>query len=353
MGRIGFIDITSEPCIYIIEKGAGKFENKETMPFDLSTDYHVSMPETPLDIDEFYLSLPLSLLNFRLVEMPFSEKEKILSVLPLELDSIILGGASSVIFDGIVLGNADGKSNVLAVYAEKTALNKIIEGLRPLNIDPRVVTSLELAGAVKEFSPERLLNPVEMNREARIIAAMGEINNSTINLRRGELSYTKDEERLKKSLKWTAILGAAAILLFLLSAVLRIASAKKEIAAIGDDMGKIYSEIFPAEKKTSASLYMFRSRVKELKDKEGLLIGISPLEVLLGLSAVNKGNITFNEISLEKGRAVLKGEAASFSDVQQIRDALSKIMDEVNVSDSKTSVQGRILFSITAKDKKA
>jgi hypothetical protein len=49
----------------------------------------------------------------------------------------------------------------------------------------------------------------------------------------------------------------------------------------------------------------------------------------------------------------LKGETASLSEVQQVKGKLDNIFDEVNISDSKSSAQGRMLFTITAKEKRS
>ncbi len=361
MERIGFIDITKEPKLYIIERKAGNFEIKETKQFSCTKDYDISISGLPDDIDEFYVSLPVTALNFRLMELPFSDKGKMLSVLPFELEGIIFnppsppfskGGMGGFVLDGIILGGNEGKSRVLAVYIEKTVLSKIIEKLKAFNIDPRVVTSIELNKAVKDFHPEKLLDSVDMSQGERVKTAIEEIRHSLINLRRGELSYTKDAERTKKSLRWTAILGIAAVVLFLSSITLKIVSARKETTAIQGDMRKIYSEIFPGDKLITAGLYQFKSRMKELKDKEGQLVGISPLSLLLNLSNINKGSVTFDEITIDKERVMLRGEAAVFGDIQQIKDALSNVLNEVNISDSKTSAQGRVLFTITAREKK-
>lgn len=354
MERIGFIDIAKESRLYIIEKKAGNLELRDTKHFSCTKDYDISIPELPGNIDEFYLSLPVAALNFRLMELPFSDKEKILSVLPYELDGIIFNkvGMGGFILDGIILESNGGKSRVLAIYIEKAVLNKIIEKLKTFNIDPMVVTSIELNRIVREFQPEKLLNPVDVSLDERVSTAVEELKASTINLRQGELSYTKDAERIRRSLRWTAFLGIAVAVLFLLSIALKLVSARKEISTIQGDMRKVYSEIFPGDKNISVGIYQFKSWMKEVKGKEGFLIGISPLDVLLNLSNINRGSVTFNEITIDKERVILRGEAAAFGDVQHIKDALSDILSEVNITDSKTSVQNRVLFTITAKEKK-
>ena len=352
MGKTGFIDITAEPKLYIFEKRAGKYGLLDTKNFSCSKDYDFSFSVLPDDIGEFYLSLPLHALNFRLIELPFSDREKILSVLPFELDGFILNGADSVILDGIILGTNEGKSRVLAVYLGKSVLDKIIKRLGAFNIDPKVVTSVELRHIMNGFNPERLLNPVDMSPEERISAVTAEIGNNLTDFRRGEFSYTKDTEKIKKYLRLTAILGIAAVSLFALSVTLKAISARNEISAIQGDMRKIYSEVFPEDKKITAELYQFKSRMKELKDKEAYLVGVSPLQLLHNISGLNRGSVVLNEIVIDKERVILRGDAASFAEIQQMKEALGAAMNEVSISDSKTSSQGRVIFTITAREKK-
>jgi hypothetical protein len=61
----------------------------------------------------------------------------------------------------------------------------------------------------------------------------------------------------------------------------------------------------------------------------------------------------FDEVSTNSGNISLKGEAQSLSDIQQVKTKLENIFNDVNIADSKTSVQGSLLFTITAREKKA
>lgn len=351
--RIGFIDIAEKSGLYIFEKRSGNLEHKDTIPISCTSDYDISIPEIQAGIDEFYLSLPVSALSFRILELPFADKEKILSVLPFELENIILKGAQGVVIDGIILGSNNGKNMVLAVYEEKAFISKIIGRLKTFNIDPRVITSIELRRLVKEFNPEKLLNPVDIKPEERIGVAVEEIKNSLINLRRGELSYTGDTEKVKSSLRLTAALGITVLILLALMFALKIFSVRKEISSMQAELNKVYSGIFPGDNNTIPSLYQFKSKIKELKGQEESMFGISPLKLLLDLSDVERGSAAFSEIAADKGRITLRGDAAALGDLQKIKDELGKILNEVNISDSKTSAQGRVIFTITAKEKRA
>lgn len=350
---IGFIDISEQSNLYVIEGTGGNFRVKNVTPFDCTKDYDIYVSVIPEDITEFYLSLPLSALNFRILELPFSDKKKILDVLPLELDNIILGGAESVIVDAVILESSEGRSRILAVYIDKALLNKIIAKLKASNIDPKIVTSIELTAILKDFSLEKLLKPVNFAPEERINMIFCELDKNLINLRRGEFSYTKDTDALKKSLKFTGILSVTCLSILLALFLLKMISHERQISEIQNEMKKIYSQIFPEDKKMTAMSYQLKARMKELRDKEKNFTGVSFLDFLSAISEINRGSVTFDVINMDRERVLLKGEAATLSDVQQIKDALSGILSEVKISDSKTSAHGKVLFSITAKERRS
>ncbi|MEW6162297.1 MAG: hypothetical protein AB1606_03100 [Nitrospirota bacterium] len=354
MGKIAFFDMKGEEgTLYIFEKKAGDYELKLTTTFPVS-----SIKDLPEGIEESYLSLPLSYLNFRTVELPFSDRRRIREVLPFELNNLILNGSDSVVFDNITLGNINGKYKVLAIYIEKIILREILERFKAFNIYPKVITSIELNPLVDNFDIEHLFNPVELDNKKRINIAISEIKGHIINLRRDEFSYTKDTEKIKKSLRLTAILAALLILVFASDLTLRIFSIKREASNIREEIKKTYLSMFPHERSTgaygpAALIYQLKSHIKELKTKEESLTGVSPLRLLLDLSRVSRSDIAFTEITIDRERVILRGEASSLSDVQQIKGRLAEFLTDVNISDTKSSLQGRTVFTITAKEKRS
>ncbi len=358
MKRVAFFDLKEEELsIYILEKNGGAYRVKNTINTPVTEKDLFSIDRTFGDIEESYLSLPLSLLNFRTLELPFSDLSKVKEVLPFELDGLILASPDSAVFDAHIIGESNGKYKLLAVYVMKDALRKILEKLKLLKIDPKVVTSIELASLIGSLTSNEeitylLINPKPIGREDRINVAIKEIDRPTINLRTGELSYTLDTEKTKKSLKLAAILFVLLLLVFLSDMALNIISTKRAISSVRDDVRKTYAGIFPDEKKITNELYQIKAHLKELKDKERSFIGVSPLQLLLDLTQVSKSGMFFHEITIDKERIVVKGECSSLSDVQQIKSSLEKFLTQVNIADAKPSSQNRTLFTITAKERK-
>jgi len=370
MKTIGFIDIHpqsplggahvsgpiggDQSVIYVFhEVGKG-------YAFEKNVDYHAS-PEKWQDVNEFYISVPAALLDFRVLSFPFADKEKIAEVIPLELSTLIIRGPGEIVFDSIVLGGSNTSVDVLVVYIGTEILHRILADLTQKNIDPRIVTSLDLrlsAGDRNEPGREQFLNSLgsrlnglaPWDQACRISAAEQEILEPTLNLRRGPFAYTKDAVKTGKALRMTVVLALLLALIVHANVLFQVLMTKKESAAIAGQMRLSYGSLFPGEKKTIDELYQLKSHIKESREIENLLSGVEPLRLLLGLSDKMEANVVYTNISLEKGLIKMKAEARSMDDLTKVQKRLSDFLTGVSISDIKPTAQGKILFTVIAKD---
>lgn len=359
MDRTIFLDLKGkELSIYTIERNGKPVLNQGKLTVSVGEGYSFDIEKAVGDMKEAYLSLPLDLLNFRIIELPFFDMKKVMEMLPFELDGLIIGGTEGIVFDAYPLGESNGIFRILVTYIMKDTLRAILSGLKTSGLDPRVVTSLELSHILGCPASGRditglLLTPEQITDEERVKTAVKELEKPAINLRRGEFAYTADTEKTRKSLRLTAILAALLLLVFFSDAAMTIISLKKENRSIRDEIRKTYVGIFPDEKKITSELYQLRAHLKEMKDKEGSFIGASPLQGLLELTRLSRPGLSLIEITMDKELIVLKGECPSLSDAQKIKKDLEGFLTDVNISETKPSLQNRILFTITAKGGKA
>lgn len=351
-----FIDL-SEKKLIVYSLGRDSVVRMEIASAAVGEDYSFDLQFLPAGLEESCLSLPLDLLDFRVLELPFSDASKIRELLPYELDSLVLGGTSSVVFDVHVLGESDGKSRVLVAFLSKETLRAILSGLKAAGLDPRTVTSVELSHALATATSEEdlmrlLTSPVTLEAEARLQAAVREVENPSINLRRGELAYTADTEKTKKSLKVTALLAILVLIMVLSDLSFMTISLHRKNQAIRNEMRSIYTSLFPHEKRITSETYQLEAHIKELKDREGSFTGISPLDTMLDLTHISRPGTKLTEITMDKDVIVLKGECPSLGDVQTIRDELAAVMNDVTISDTKPSSQNTTLFTLTGKLRK-
>jgi len=351
MKTIGFIDFTSEHSgeIYVFSGRAGRFELAKVVHYAREGS---SQLQELSGIGECYLSIPLEMLDFRIMKFPFSEKEKITKVIPFELGALLMEGADHVVFDAVVLGSGEDGFNVLVTYIDKGILREILSRLASLNIDPQVVTSLELQAVARNGSGDiaaRLMDASPLDHDARISLAMNELSRHTINLRTGPFAYTRDRERVGKKLRVTFALSLLLALVINAYLVFGIVLARTEASFLKKDMRSIYTALFPNEKRVTDELYQLKSHMREVKDKGDALIGVYPLQLLLDLSRKTIQGVAFNEIILDRELSTMRGEASSVDDIDKIKTRLSAPQMNVSVSDIKPLPTGRILFSIVVK----
>jgi type II secretory pathway component PulL len=356
MGQI-FLDLREkEIFLYAVGKNGTAGMLKETFPLPSSGGYRFFPGGQFRTSDESCLSLPLDLLNFRIMEFPFSDVKRINEVLPFELDGIVLGGSERVVFNAYPLGESKGKYEVLVAYVMKDKLREILDDLKMSGFDPRVITSLELAHILSVSSKDKItgsiISPEPVTEQERLDTAVREMKNPTLDFRKGEFAYARDTEWTRRSMKMSTALIVLLLLVFLSRNVMTIFELDREDRLIKDEIRKTYLGLFPDEKRATDEVYQLRAHLKELKEKESSFAGISPLEILLDASRANMQNAALNEITIDSDYTVIKGECPAMSDVERIKKNLESFLNGVTISDAKTSPKNRILFTLTVRGRK-
>jgi len=363
MKKIGFIDIhppsagdlagflsggeegqeSGDILIYLFTRDGEEYRFEKTVEYASHTE--------TFDIGEFYLSIPIEILNFRILNLPFTEREQLQNVIPFELDNLITGGSAGVVFDAIILDREGDGSEVLVAYVERKTLDNLLKKLARRGMDPRIVTSLDLrsvVGAGKENITSRLLNPEKSQAADRIDAAKEELSAYTLNLRTGPFVYTRDTEKMWKRLKKTAVLGIILALVIHADILFRTVTNMQEVSAIKREMGDAYAGLFPGEKRIVDALYQMKSHIKNMKETGDLLLGVNPLQFLVDLSEKESDGVEYHEMNLEKDLVKLKAEAVSMEAVDQAKVRLSKYLSGVSVSELKPAPNGKFFFTVVA-----
>lgn len=352
MDRVYFLDVKEAEMRSYVMSVSGKGYTLEGQR-DIPVSDVDRLPADAVfgDADVAYLSLPLASFNFRLVDLPFRDEEKIQQVLPYELEGVVLGGIETVVFDSVIVGQTEKGSQILVAYIEKQRLRTILEKLSSLGIDPACVTSLELRHVLRGFAVERLVSPVRISDEERVSLAIEEIKKPTINVRRGEFSYARDIEKRKKSLTVTAILLAAILLVVASDVGYRYFSLHREENALKNEIRKSYLELFPDERNVVNELHQTKAHLKELRERQGIFGGVQPLGVLEKLALIERDGARFTEVTIDGEKITVRGEAGSFSGVQNLQAQMQKHFADVSIADSNVSARAKTLFTITARER--
>jgi len=351
-----FFDMTREGgTLYIFQNGGGTLRDARTIEW--ADDGGLRVGGLPDDIRDAYLSLPLSELDFRILELPLDDTDRIREVLPFELEGLVLGGTSGAVLDAMVLGKSGGQNLVLAVYVKKSTLRRYLDALGTLGVDPRTVTSIELAQTVEASGGDRealghaLLSTPDIPHAQRAPRALETMKQPQVNFRRDEFAFTQDVKKMQRTMGF--IIGALAILILLLAGdiAIRTSSAQREAAVLEGRIAEAYTQMFPGEKLSSTTglAYRLQARMKEVQEKSGNLTGVEPLEFLLSLKQATPGGVIFKEITLDREYVSLKGEAPSLSAVEDVKRKLEGFLSDVKITDSGQAASGQYAFSIAAK----
>lgn len=376
MKRVGFIDLRvkgpddlSKPLlsaegregieslvVYSFKSISGRFEFEkaiEALPETSSALFISSLT----GIKDFYLSLPLPLLNFRILKLPFSEPDRLKEIIPFELDSLIMDPMEQVVFDAIVLGESNGSFEVLVAYANQGTLQDILNRLAALNVNPRVITSLDLRPLLEsgiEDLAQHLAGPTgaESGAEDRIQTAREELVKPIINLRTGPLTDTRETGRKGRSLRVMAALALSLGLLIHFNLIAKAVTAKREIASIRKEMRNQYAALFPREKSITDELYLLKSHLKEIQVKGDAIVDVDLLRLLVEISEKKNQRVVLHELSLDRDLITMKGDADSVNEAETMKVALGGLFKEVSFSEIKPSGAGKFFFTMIAKGRR-
>lgn len=321
-------------------------------------------------IKELYLNLPLSILSFRILRLPFSDKRRLNEVIPFELQGIIMEGIDDIVFDSVCLGKSDGTPgikndgfDILVIYMERNRFASILDNLSRIGLDPAVAGSLEIGYILRETTDPAVIIPLlagvdhsksDIRIEERTDLIKEELENPTINLRTGPFEFRGERIRISKAFRMmTALLLMIAILINL-DLSFRIIKDRNDIASIKREIRRSYSGLFPSDKRITDENYQLKAHLREARQREEMMGSVKVLEFLLNLSQIRPSGLVFNEIDLSIDGLSLKGEASSMNEINDLKARLSAVLTEdgINASDLKPTAGGRIGFTISGRIKR-
>jgi type II secretory pathway component PulL len=345
----GFFDIKDKNggTLYLFE---GERVARE-IPFTLKEDFSISPTETITGLADSYLSLPVSMLNFRTLEFPFGELDKVRQALPFELEGLVLKGTDEIVMDAFPVSQTDTTYKVAAVYAEKNALRKMLDSLSALNTEPRVIGSIELR-EIKDSGKsiqEALMEHSVPGGEGRVVLAREEMAAPLINLRRGPLAYTREKEEMRRSLRLSAILMGLILMVFSATLGVKIYALNKERSEVDNYIRRSYTQTLGQPPPAGASpSTILKSKIRELEERKNFLSGVPALKIMRSLTALKPQGMAFNDIAMTKERVTVKGEAPSIAEVEGLKQKMSRDFKEAQIVETRTS-EDKITFTLSLK----
>ncbi|UCH79827.1 MAG: hypothetical protein JSW20_08715 [Nitrospiraceae bacterium] len=347
MNNVVFIDWTgNELYIYEYVRSGNDYEHIGSRSVSVEEGLTSSLLESQFETkpDSLYVSLSLSFLTIREKTFPFSDREKIRDTIAYELEGMLLESINQYSVDHVITESSENSSNVLAVCLEKTVLREIIETFSLAGLDPKVITSIDLwlyGGNGEDF----LGRPIS-DRSVRVETARKELESPSINLRQDELAYTGDIEKFKKGFRVTAALVLILLIIFGVFSTMNLMAARREHRELSQHVQEVYRKVFPGEKKVVDVERQFKGQYNALKKKKEALAGISMLEILSEVALKNNRTATLSELSADGKNINVKGTAASFEDVESIKNNFAKVFNSVKVTDSSAGADKKVAFTM-------
>ncbi|MFO8057556.1 MAG: pilus assembly protein PilM [bacterium] len=105
------------------------------------------------------VGMPQDLVSLRVLSFPFNHTARIAKTLPYEAEGALPFEAEDLIFDFYPIHENNGETRVFSAAARKTQVSALLERLKPLDIDPMILTPTALAYhqlARLWFTPEEM-----------------------------------------------------------------------------------------------------------------------------------------------------------------------------------------------------
>ena len=305
---------------------------------------------------EYVISVPISKLGIRALDLPMDDLDRVREVLPFELEGLILADPATVTHDAVFLTDTGETRRVLAVNMEDKALSELLSGLKTLHIDPKCITSSELGelaaqvrsgGSLAELISAGV-KPDEATARAR---ARSEAETPTVNFRRDRFSYTRDIETVKRHAIKALGLLAAVFLLLLIHFWLNASIVERKARALEDQSLTLYSSLFPDQEARSSKGLGFKAKagISELEKEAELYRGADALGLMMKLQEHKIEGLTISDITVDLATVTLRGTAKGLEPVHSLKGALEGFLYEVKLTESGVDAKGGTGFTITAR----
>ncbi|KJR40345.1 hypothetical protein MCHI_003770 [Candidatus Magnetoovum chiemensis] len=338
----------TNPKVYIFKKTKTSAHTLiESIDFNIENDNSHNLKDKSMNADAVYLSLPLDMLDFRVIRMPFKEKDKILATIPYELQTMTVKPVDAYVFDCLVLKEIEHTSyEIITAYIENTIVNSITESLNRLNLNPQAIISVELAYALHNRQIDSLLDKIDIREDEIIKELQKELKTPTINLKKAEPVLKKKLKEAKSALNITITFICLTVLITGAYSSISIKLMNERITQINTNMAQQYKEIFALKTNAANPLYQLKAKIKEQKDEADFFNNSQAADLLKNLIILRDTKITIDDTELSLQKILLRGHADSMADIEDGKDKLGEMLSNVKILETKSGQDNKVYFSI-------
>ncbi|RNC68140.1 MAG: type II secretion system protein GspL [Desulfuromonadales bacterium] len=172
-----------------------------------------------------------------------------------------------------------------------------------------------------------------------------------VDLRSGELAWTKGRELLQRRLRIPLALAGLLVVLLAADAAVRYTLVKRDLASLDTAIGAIYREVFPARKKSPDEPAEMRAELRKLGAAGGKSEALATLRKLAEAKGDDIAGLF--EVELDGSQVRIKGDARSAQVVNDYASRLGGSLASVDVGQITSKPDGSVTFAIRGSLKEA
>lgn len=346
----GFVDKKDKDFyIYIFDKFQETYKFRDCHKITAESSYLAGIID---ELEFVYLNVNIKNIQFRLLEFPFSEKEKIKEIIPFQIKEMITSDIEDIVWDFIPVEKIEDSSaspspfKVLLAFIDKSFLREILTQIPDNNIRPSIITSVETFHAFVNRDIDSLFKAFELNEDDKLIQMSSMFSSNKLNFAKGEFLYRDDIAKALPYIKLGAFFAVFLYVFLCVHLMLDIINMSEKEKRINKDIKQIYSSLMPEDSRIINPLYQLKSHKKQLDWKVDEFNDINPLHVLKLISEEWGAGSSIDEIEALKDLITIKGEADNADQVKTMADVLQDKFSGEPVIETKQSSGTKIGYTI-------
>jgi type II secretory pathway component PulL len=140
-------------------------------------------------------------------------------------------------------------------------------------------------------------------------------------------------------------------MIFGVNSVLKYRAADSEHKMLSSELDNSFRRAFPEDTKIVDVSRQFRGKVNILRKKGAALGGVAVLNILDDITGLTDKLARLDEFKADGKSIIIKGTVPLFKDVELLKNSLSTAFDNVRVTESTSTTDNRISFTIVMKEK--
>jgi hypothetical protein len=303
----------------------------------------------PPEVKNFILNLSSQMLSFRVLRLPFRDKEKIERVVPFELSGFTLLKPEEIVFQARPLkGNgASEEERVLVGFLKKEHLLQKVQWLRGRGIEVSRVTSL-MFKYLSENADRVPLSEREIPKDERKRLMIKEVSEGEIDFLAASVGRQQKRELLLRFMSRILIFLFLVLLFIGINISILYYKDLKYKQVLNNRITEAYKGLMPSSK-IVAPVYQLKATLKQMRETLRAINSPDTLDILLKLSRNWIDTVKVDSIEIKPERTIIKGETKELKNLENLKRILQKEFPIVRVVETEKGVNELFRFTMEIK----